>query len=255
MKLINYFDRAYVLNLPYRTDRRKAMEKELSRVGVSSHSGQVEIFPAIRPETPEPFKKIGSKGCFLSVIEILKQAQAESLSRVLIIQDDLKFSEYYESYEDKIVDQLNQIDWDIVQLGYYPYGHFPEEWSVAQSPQSPLFGTLQDYDGDLIGAHFFGVNGKSIARLISFLEDLLNNPDVDPLGGKLNHMMPIDGAMTVFRKKHPDTVRLISLPSFGGQRSSKSDVSPKWFDSVPVLKSLPALLRSTGLTKLKKRAK
>lgn len=255
MKLIDYFDRVYVLNLPYRTDRRKEIEKELSRVGMSSNSRKVEIFSAIRPDEPEPFKKIGSKGCFLSVIEILKQAQAENLNRVLIIQDDLKFSENYEFCEEKLVDQLKQSDWDIVQLGYYPLGHFPAEWSAAQSPQNPFFGTFQDYEGDLIGAHFFGVNGKSIAKLISFLEDLLKHPDVDPLGGKLNHMMPIDGAMTVFRKKHPDVVRLISLPSFGGQRSSKSDVSPNWFDSVPVLESLTSLLRSIGLAKLKKRSR
>jgi glycosyl transferase family 25 len=250
MRLLNYFDRIYVNNLPYRTDRRKETEKELRRVGASFDSGHVVIFPAIKPEFPEPFRKLGSKGNFLSVLQMLKQAQKDNLQRVLIMEDDIEFPKYYELCEDTLLEQLTHASWDVVQFGYFPFGHFPAEWSEVQTPEHPLFGSLQSYDGDLIGSHFYGINGASIGKLIAFLEELLANPTTHPLGGTMEHMMSIDGAITCFCRKHDDVTRLIPLPSFGGQRRSKSDVTPNWFDSVPVLNLLAALMRKWGITKL-----
>ncbi|WP_228056539.1 hypothetical protein [Microcoleus sp. LEGE 07076] len=59
MKLTEFFERTYVVNLPERQDRRRDITKELANAGISLAPNSVEIFPAIRPETAGEFPSIG----------------------------------------------------------------------------------------------------------------------------------------------------------------------------------------------------
>ena len=60
----------FVINLPYRTDRRSEMQRELSRIGWNA-----QFFPAIRPASAGSFSSIGAHGCFLSHLAVLKAAR------------------------------------------------------------------------------------------------------------------------------------------------------------------------------------
>lgn len=224
MKLTDYFQQIYILNLPERQDRREATIAELKSIGITLAPGKVEFFPAIRPETAEPFHKKGSKGCFLSTLAILKKAKAQGEANVLILQDDIQFPHFFTLHEDDLLNRLSELNWDIAQFGYQP-------GSVDGIDQDPSLAEWKDTSSQIIGAHFVGFNGKSIDRFIQFLEGLLERPRDHPQGGP----MPIDGAFTVFRRQNSDVVRVIALPSFGYQRSSRSDVTTKWFDRLPVL--------------------
>ncbi|HAX77040.1 MAG TPA: LPS biosynthesis glycosyltransferase, partial [Cyanobacteria bacterium UBA11372] len=53
------------------------------------------MFPAIRPDDAGDFPSIGARGCFESHLAILKQALADRLSNVLIVEDDLKISQRF----------------------------------------------------------------------------------------------------------------------------------------------------------------
>lgn len=54
--VLSVFDRIYVLNLPHRRDRRREMEAELARIGLSFAHPSVTLFPAIAPADPGEFQ-------------------------------------------------------------------------------------------------------------------------------------------------------------------------------------------------------
>ena len=55
--------------------------------------------------------------------------------------------------------------------------------------------------------------------------------------------MPPDGGLSWFRRSNPDVVTVLAVPSLAKQRSSRSDLSPQWFDKVPVLSSAALVAR------------
>ena len=238
MKIMHFFDRIYVINLPYRVDRRKAVEKELENAGMPFTPGKVELFTAIRPDSAAPFRSIGTRGCYLSHLAVLKKAREQQLRNVLVIEDDLVLSEHFKKYEDMLIEQLGQTHWDIVHFAYV---------SVVSAANNfeENFTKLQPFSGEILGTQLYGVDGKVLNRLINFFEVLLERPVGHPEGGP----MDTDGVFNVFRWQNPDVVRLISSPSVESQRITRSDITPRWFDQVPVLKSLVTLMREQGITK------
>jgi glycosyl transferase, family 25 len=231
MRFAEFFDRTYILNLPERTDRRDAVCQELAKINMPLQVGKVELFAAIRPDRAAPFIRLGSKGCFLSTLAMLRRARNEGLRNLMIVQDDLILSKNFERYEERLIDRLRQTNWDVVQFGYCP--------ELPGQPRPEEVATYRPFDGEVIGAHFFAVNHKAFDPLIGFLEGLLGRPQGHPDGGP----MPIDGAINCFKWHHPETVRLVSVPTFGGQRSSRSDISPRWFDQLPMLAAVAGFAR------------
>ncbi|MEM8640248.1 MAG: glycosyltransferase family 25 protein [Cyanobacteria bacterium P01_G01_bin.54] len=232
MKFMDFFDRAYVINLPKRSDRRTEITRELAKAEMPFKVGKVELFAAIRPEAADPFKSIGAKGAFLSHLTVLKSAQAANLSNVLVLEDDLQFTPDFKQYEAILLKELEGQDWDIVQFGYCTGGF----------NRKREFGTslLAQFEGENTGAHCYAVNGKILEQLIAFLEALQNGPVGDPHRGPIS----IDGAFNVFKWCYPTTVnRLIAVPCFARQRSSASDISTSWFDQTPGLRQAADVAR------------
>lgn len=202
------FPRRVVINLPHRTDRRREMEEQLNRIGATA-----EFFPALRYEDRGPFYHPGVRGCYMSHLTLLRcNVGAPSL---LLMEDDLDFVS--ERTRLIITRQL------------------PENWGVFYGAvnDSPWIGPRQGYrqvepDESFRGTHFYAVNGPAIHRLVTALETFLNRPDGHPDGGP----MPIDGALNVFRRQHPDILTVVATPCLGYQRSSQSDIAtPKWFET------------------------
>ncbi|NJN29129.1 MAG: glycosyltransferase family 25 protein [Synechococcales cyanobacterium RM1_1_8] len=243
MKFIEFFDRTYIINLPERRDRRQGMAKELKRMGLPLTPGKVEIFPAVRPQDPGLFEGIGVRGAFLSHLGVLQKAKAEGARNVLVMEDDLAIHPDFSQYEATLLTELQQMDWDIVNFGYLNDGetglrdtaNFKPHLS-ANLVQFPL---LRSFEGEKVGAHFYAVNGKTLEPLIQLFETLLESPLSYLEGGAI----PADGVFNVFKWKYPQRHRLIAVPSFGGQRSSRSDISPSWFDNVPILKHVAEVAR------------
>ena len=167
------------------------------------------------------------------MLGVLKRFKEIGNGHVLIMEDDIKIPAFFQEEIGGLLEKLNHQPWDIAQFGYLKIeGADPADLDVP-------FGTWKDMSNTVIGSQLFAVNGQSLDRYIQFLEGLLTRPRDHPLGGP----MPADGALTVFRQLNPDVVRLIVLPSFADQRSSRSDISPSWFDEIPVLSTLVQLYR------------
>ncbi|MGQ9870912.1 glycosyltransferase family 25 protein [Leptodesmis sp.] len=228
MNILDFFERAYIINLPERSDRRQAITQNLKTVRMPLTPGKLEIFPAIRPTEANGFPGIGARGCFMSHLQILKMARQEGLSNVLIMEDDLLIKKQLQADQNSLIEQLRQADWGFAYFGHNK--NIPSTSSTAQ---------FLPFSEEILTAHFYGVNGKFFDRLIHFLEMLQHRPPGHPEGGPMH----LDGAYNAFRAQNPDIVALISIPNLGIQRSSRSDISPAWFDVVPVVSQLVNLAR------------
>ena len=247
MRIIDFFDRVYIINLPERTDRIRHLKKEFLKLGSSLDSPNVEIFPAIKPSTKEPFTHIGYKGCFLSHLSILKKAREEGLENILILEDDVQFTPDFLSNETKIIDQLRQKEWDFIQFGYAALPGETLDQSLTH-PSEPSWGTFVPFSESVTQTHCVAVNRRCLERLINFFEAMLQRPVGHPDGGPMSP----DGAYNVFSWR-PDTERLLLVPPLVGQVSSRSDISPGFFDRIEILQPLLALARELGFVPQLKR--
>jgi hypothetical protein len=228
MHLTDLFDRAYVINLPARADRRKSVARELRRAGMPLSPGRVEVFPAIRPDSAGRFPSIGARGCFLSHLMVLKKARDQLSGNLLVLEDDLSLNPAFGDLEPEIAHQLAEADWDIVYFGHR---------SGMNAQEGPV---LVPCDGPVLLAHFVGYHRRVLGRLIEFLELLIARPAGHPDGGPMH----FDGALSTFRSQNPDVVTLLTWPMLGWQGSSRSDICDgNWFDRVPVLRELAGCAR------------
>jgi hypothetical protein len=217
--LSDYFACTYIINLPERKDRRRAILGELQRVGMPLAPGKVELFPAVKPKDKLGFPSIGALGCFLSHYRILGEARRRGLPNVLIVEDDLMILPELQRDWETIMAQLESCDWGIVYLGHI-------EPVPRNSPPQ-----LIPFDQPVITSHFYAVNGTVIPRLVEYLAQVQTREEGDPLGGPMH----LDGALTMFRQANPDVLTLIAYPNFGKQRPSRSNINCPWYERLPVI--------------------
>ena len=233
--LTDIFDSIFIVNLPERVDRRLEMELELKKVNLSCKHNNITVFPAIKPDNKGKFPSVGTRGCFLSHLEILKKARENQVGSILIMEDDLAISSNLQCFVPSIINALNNNDWSILYLGHVEKVNSDSEFE------------LLSYSKPVMTTHFYAVNGNILDRLIAFLETVLERPGGHPEGGPMHY----DGALSTFRQQNPDVITLLAIPNLGWQRSSRSDVaSTKWFDNMPVARLLVAIIRKL-MNKLK----
>jgi glycosyl transferase, family 25 len=218
-RLADYFACTYIINLPERKDRRRAILGELEKVGMPLSPGKVELFPAVKPKDKLGFPSTGARGCFLSHYQILTSALKRRLANVLIVEDDLMISPGLQSAWASILRELESDDWGIVYLGHIV--------KVSQDCAPHMVA----FDQPVITSHFYAVNGPVIPRLVEYLEKVQQREPGDPLGGP----MELDGALTMFRQANPDILTWIAYPNFGKQRQSRSNITFRWYDRLPVV--------------------
>jgi GR25 family glycosyltransferase involved in LPS biosynthesis len=212
-----------VINLPTRTDRRVESEQELRDSGfTSSPSGadKVQFIAALRPETAGGFPSVGARGCFESHLLALRESERRGDEVLLILEDDAAFNPEFRQFDAQLVEQLNSQPWDLVQLGYS---------SPSGAPLTlPGEGfRLVEFRDECIGAHAYLVSAGVRPRLIEFLEKLRAGVPGDDVGGP----MPVDGAYNVASRTRVLT-RYLVAPTLCNQRSSASDITPRWFDKI-----------------------
>lgn len=227
MKLFDYFDRIVVINLPERTDRRAAMTEELSRAGIDPKSPKVIFFDAVKPDDAGNFANRGTHGCFLSHLSVLKSARDQRLGNVLVMEDDLAISPRYRLDEERVAAELRGGPWGFAFLGNLLHPCLDEPTR------------LEPWCGPLIGLHFYAVSGSVLDELVEYLTRVAQRPPGHPEGGGV----PVDGAISMFRERHPEAKAWIALPNLGGQRSTRSDITPRWFDRVPGVRNVIELAR------------
>lgn len=224
---LNSFDKVFVINLPERIDRRKAIQAELDWLGPTDRD-RIEIFPAVKPSDPGGFPSIGARGCFMSHLEILRTARDRGLKRILIVEDDLMFSKYLKKCQNEVARHVEDGMYDILYLG-----HMLEVESA---------GTLrfEKYEKPLMQSHFIAFKGNVVVQLVHCFEAMLARAPGHPDGGPMH----VDGAYSTFRMQNPQSTMQIAVPNLGFQRPSPSDIAGfRWFDRISGIKELSALVR------------
>lgn len=226
--ILNFFDRAYIINLPERQDRLREINRELSRIEKSPSSQKVKVFSAVKPSEQGEFPSIGARGCFLSHLSILREARDQNLKKVLIMEDDLSFSKGLIVNQSLITQELEKLDWDFIYFGH------------TQPIASNNTNFFQEFSESVAFTHFLAINGKILKPLIHFLEQILERPGGHPDGGPMH----VDGAYSTFRAQNPTVITLLASPSLGFQRSSPSNIAGyKWFDRLPLLSQVLSTAR------------
>lgn len=219
--LTETFDLIRVVNLPERTDRYAEITRQLQHLGLKWEQGSVELYSAKRPTELAGFPSLGAHGCFVSHLEILRDALRRNVETILIVEDDCEIPQKSCDVIGKLALSARLRDWHFLYLGHVA------PFAPSSSPPA-----LIEYKGVLQTTHMYGVRRSVLAPLVEYLEGCLVRPPGDPIGGPMH----VDGALSMFRAAHPEFVTLIAQPSIAGQRSSRSDITFGRFDTIPGLK-------------------
>lgn len=224
--LLQTFDRICVINLPERSDRRRAVTRELQRQGIVVDGQRVRFIEAIRPDGPGDFPSTGARGCYLSHLKTLRQAQHDGVQRLLVLEDDVMFLPALRE-AGPLAAALQHEPWHLAYPGHVlPPMEGALRWLHSSEP--------------LVCAHCYGVHADALPALIDYLERCLQRPAGHPEGGPMHY----DGALSMLRQQQPGLVTLRASRSLAGQRASRSDIiGPSWLDR-SVGPGLAAVLRS-----------
>jgi len=228
MPLDETFSLTRVINLPERRDRYREMAAQLEAMGMPFAAGRVEVYAAERVQDAAGFKSAAVRGCFLSHLNVLRDAQARGVESVLVLEDDLEVASEDLARMDALEAELLGREWGIAYFGHF----LPSAAEKGGARWEELIGDLQT-------AHFYAVHRSVLGRLIEYLEQCLVRPEGDPVGGPMEY----DGALSMFRRWNPDVVTLIAQPSLGGQRSSRSSIHARRVESVPGVGAVLEMLR------------
>jgi len=219
MRLIDYFERLYIIHLPERTDRYYALSQELAAIGVDIKGSKVYLPPPPRPIEANGFPSIGVYSNFIRHLGILKECLEDGIERVWILEDDAIFRRRLrrEDEQEKIIKRLEKDDWDLCYIG-----HAIERDTLRSYPTG-----LVPFKGDFLYAHCYCVNARVLPQLVQYFEETLLNSPGHPRGGRLY----IDGAFNLFRRFHPEVFCLVSNPNLSGQKGSPSSLATSnWYD-------------------------
>ena len=144
------FDRIFIINLPYRTDRKEHMINEMKKQNISNY----EFFSAIKPTLNEvndwnsnyckhvkkdvhPLKfdnyRIGCLGCLKSHVEVIKLALTRNYQNILILEDDTEFINDFS----KLYDYSQQIDNNYDML-YLCGSHLGKKTNISPNIQKVI---------------------------------------------------------------------------------------------------------------------
>jgi GR25 family glycosyltransferase involved in LPS biosynthesis len=205
MKINDFFQKGYYLNLDRRTDRKVEFESEAKSIGLEGWferypgiDGESSSYNYVLPPHEHPYikKAAASSESFYNLYET---AYNSGYERVLICEDDMLF--YNEGEQtglqlvEKALDQLQQFpDWDLVYFG----GHVKDKKAKQVSPN------LLRADC-MITAHAVGYNKKSFKKLLKYL------PRQDCIYDE-------------WLSARPDIIKYLVYPMAVVQRVGKSDI-------------------------------
>ena len=116
MKLDNFFDKIYVINLKRRPDRLEKFFHGIAPYVIDIN--KIEVVeavdgPAVRPDLG---KEAGKWGCTMSHKRIHKLILERDDEKILVLEDDCEF---FEGFEEKFTSSLEDLpsNWDMFYLG------------------------------------------------------------------------------------------------------------------------------------------
>ena len=192
------------------------------------------LFPALRPEDPGGFPNVGTRGCFLSHLGVLRAARESGAGTILVLEDDALFLDRFVQIDRDEAQRIAGMPWDMLYFGHLCDDERDGTTGSAVATESGAEAGTRSVPGD-VGverAHAFAVRSASISRLIAYLEAMLARPPGDPAGGPMH----VDGAYSWYRKEHPEVETLPTRVQWIVQRASRTDIHPAgWKERIPFI--------------------
>lgn len=114
MSINKYFDKVFHINLDRRVDRNNNINSELSKHNIEST--RISAIDGSTVELPSYWvNNKGSYGCLKSHLNIIKHAKEMCYKTILILEDDVIFSDDLDSIFDSYFNQVPN-DWNILYL-------------------------------------------------------------------------------------------------------------------------------------------
>ncbi len=236
MRFLELFDSISVISLADRADNRRVLWADLEASFPAADVERIEVFDAIRCADRGPFSRVGEHGCFLSHLGVLENALEQGAETLLVIEDDAEFLPSFATHLDWVTEQLQRVPWDMVNFGWHC------DDAIFTEEQLDLRPSLVGSHAPVQQCHFMAFRQPAIEGLAAHLRAALAGPAGDHFRGP----MPVDGAYNTYCWLNPDTHRLFTVPAMVGQRSSRSDITPRGLDLVPALRPMMSWLRHTG---------
>ncbi len=118
-RLADFFERIYILNLPYRLDRRERIQRHLEETGLAS-PGELTWVKAVSGDMcppPHYFKAGGGAwGCLQSHLRVVQEAIMDGIDSYLVLEDDAVFHMGAPGHLQVLMDELPR-DWGQLYLG------------------------------------------------------------------------------------------------------------------------------------------
>lgn len=170
MKLFDFFDKTYLINLDRREDRLKNFINQVEKYDL----GEFERVSAIDGKTLnlDDYSKnltSGELGLVLTNLSIVREAKSMGYKRILIVEDDCIFSDEVLKIDDYIADLPN--DWDMLYMGgnhNIHVGADPPE--IINDRVCKLHSTYS--------THFVGIKNTVFDHILSILPKYANPIDV-----------------------------------------------------------------------------
>lgn len=119
--MFDYIDKAYYINLDYRTDRKLLLEERINEIGLDIERFEAVKFNLDEMENPYNDKDWHKKmACNQSHINIIKSAKEQGLKNVWILEDDCVFVDGFIEKAKKCLDELQNLEWDLFYFGGEP---------------------------------------------------------------------------------------------------------------------------------------
>lgn len=158
-RLTDHFARVTVISLPERAARRTRLQQHLAAVGLDGGITWMKAIKGLESDVPEGWNAgPGAWGCLQSQLQALREAQADKVASILILEDDVVFSPHTARCLPLLMAALPD-DWGQFYLGGQ---HLLRPSRTA----SPLIWRA----GNLNRAHAWAARGSALPQIITHLE-------------------------------------------------------------------------------------
>ena len=222
----------YLINLDSRTDRLENANKEFKKISWSFNRYSAILGKNIK-NFPSYGLKYGEIGCIASHFDIIrKECLAKSDVPIIIVEDDIQFSDYFLEKITFLEDNFKFIDWDILYLGGYYHlpENIPKGW-YNYNFNSPYmfnnkFKTFHHTSvkhihmtHSLFTTHCYVINPKSLEKIY----DLLRTEIYKPCPRVLNKTRSLDQIYQNLQEEGK-IIAFTYTPGLTTQIVSKSDI-------------------------------
>ena len=202
MKLFDYFDKTYCINLKHRTDKMELFHNEVTKYDLGEYKRVDAINGSIIEQSFNISK--GEVGLIMSNIKILEECIKNNYKNVLIIEDDC----YYTDEVTNLLDNLNLVpdDWDMLYFGGNHNTH------VGVTPPSKVNDLIVKLHHTYT-THMVAIKSHLFEKIITLISDYKN---------------PIDVTYTELQKKYNV---YCFYPGIAKQRKGYSDIQNRVDDN------------------------